>query len=200
MPEPGKLRLEGRDIELPIVVGTENERAIDINRLRGYGRDHARRRLRQHRLDHQRHHVPGWRKRHPALSRLSHRSPCRALRFRRDELSADLRRAAQRASSSTHFASRSDVTRCCMRTCGRSTTAFRAMPIRWRFCRRVVGALSTFYQDSLDPHDPRQVEISIHRLMAKLPTIAAYSYKKSIGQPFIYPQNDLSLLRELSCR
>jgi citrate synthase len=56
----------------------------------------------------------------------------------------------------------------------------------------VVGALSTFYQDSLDPHDPRQVMISIHRLMAKLPTIAAYSYKKSTGQPFIYPHNSLN--------
>jgi citrate synthase len=55
-----------------------------------------------------------------------------------------------------------------------------------------VSALSTFYQDSLDPADPRQVEISIHRLLAKLPTIAAYSYKKSVGQPFVYPQNDLS--------
>jgi citrate synthase len=55
-----------------------------------------------------------------------------------------------------------------------------------------VSALSTFYQDSLDPTDPRQVEISIHRLLAKLPTIAAYSYKKSIGQPFVYPQNDLT--------
>jgi len=56
----------------------------------------------------------------------------------------------------------------------------------------VVAALSTFYQDFLDPRDPEQVEISIFRLIAKLPTIAAYSYKKSIGQPFIYPQNDLS--------
>lgn len=56
----------------------------------------------------------------------------------------------------------------------------------------VVSALSTFYQDSLDPHNPSLVEVSIHRLLAKLPTIAAYSYKKSIGQPFIYPQNDLS--------
>ncbi len=56
----------------------------------------------------------------------------------------------------------------------------------------VVGALSTFYQDSLNPRDPQQVEISIFRLMAKLPTIAAFSYKKSIGQPFIYPQNDLN--------
>jgi citrate synthase len=56
----------------------------------------------------------------------------------------------------------------------------------------VVGALSTFYQDSLDVHNPRHVEISIHRLLAKLPTIAAYSYKKSVGQPFIYPKNDLN--------
>ena len=39
--------------------------------------------------------------------------------------------------------------------------------------------------------DPKQVETLVHRLMAKLPTIAAFSYKKSIGQPFVYPQNDL---------
>jgi len=56
----------------------------------------------------------------------------------------------------------------------------------------VVGALSTFYQDSLNPKDPRQVEISIHRLMAKLPTIASYAHKKSIGQPLVYPRNDVS--------
>ncbi len=56
----------------------------------------------------------------------------------------------------------------------------------------VVGALSTFYQDSLAPSDPEQVEISVHRLMAKLPTIAAYAHKKSIGQPLVYPQNDLT--------
>ncbi|MEO2020525.1 MAG: citrate synthase [Pirellulaceae bacterium] len=56
----------------------------------------------------------------------------------------------------------------------------------------VVSGMSTFYQDSLDPHDSKQVEVSVHRLLAKLPTIAAYSYKKSIGQPFVYPQNDLT--------
>ncbi|NKB80745.1 MAG: citrate synthase [Nitrospirales bacterium] len=55
----------------------------------------------------------------------------------------------------------------------------------------VTGALSTFYQDSHDPTDPEQVNISIYRLLAKLPTIAAYSYKKSIGQPFVYPKNSL---------
>ncbi|MDQ3455770.1 MAG: citrate synthase [Actinomycetota bacterium] len=52
-----------------------------------------------------------------------------------------------------------------------------------------VSALSTFYQDSLDPFDDEQVEISTVRLLAKLPTIAAYSYKKSVGQPFLYPDN-----------
>ncbi len=55
-----------------------------------------------------------------------------------------------------------------------------------------VSALSTFYQDSLDPMDPDEVEISTIRLLAKLPTIAAYAYKKSIGQPFLYPDNSLS--------
>jgi citrate synthase len=54
-----------------------------------------------------------------------------------------------------------------------------------------VSALSTFYQDSLDPLDQDQVEISTIRLLAKLPTIAAYAYKKSIGQPFLYPDNSL---------
>jgi len=58
----------------------------------------------------------------------------------------------------------------------------------------VVSALSSFYQDSDDPKDPAQVELSIIRLMAKLPTIAAYSYKKSIGQPFLYPNNSLDLI------
>jgi citrate synthase len=58
----------------------------------------------------------------------------------------------------------------------------------------VVSALSTFYQDSDDPHDPAQVQLSILRLMAKMPTIAAYSYKKSIGQPFLYPDNELDLI------
>lgn len=56
----------------------------------------------------------------------------------------------------------------------------------------IVSALSTYYEDSLDPFDARQVEISIHRLLAKLPTIASYAYKKSIGQPKIYPLNKYS--------
>ncbi len=55
----------------------------------------------------------------------------------------------------------------------------------------IVGALSSFYHDSTNVHDPRQREISAYRMIAKMPTIAAWSYKYSIGQPFIYPRNDL---------
>ena len=54
-----------------------------------------------------------------------------------------------------------------------------------------VSALSTFYQDSLDPFDQEQVEISTIRLMAKVPTLAAYAHKKTIAQPYMYPNNDL---------
>jgi citrate synthase len=57
-----------------------------------------------------------------------------------------------------------------------------------------VSALSTFYQDSLDPFDAQQVEMSTIRLLAKLPTIAAYAYKKSVGQPMLYPDNKHSLV------
>ena len=55
----------------------------------------------------------------------------------------------------------------------------------------VVGALSAFYHDSLDINDPEHRRISAFRLIAKLPTIAAWAYKYSIGQPFMYPRNDL---------
>src|SRR6202012_694175 len=55
----------------------------------------------------------------------------------------------------------------------------------------VVGALSAFYHDSLDITNPDHRRISSYRLIAKMPTIAAWAYKYSLGQPFIYPRNDL---------
>ncbi|HEY7044851.1 MAG TPA: citrate/2-methylcitrate synthase, partial [Nocardioidaceae bacterium] len=57
-----------------------------------------------------------------------------------------------------------------------------------------VSALSTFYQDALDPFNEQDVELSTVRLLAKLPTIAAYAHKKSVGQPFLYPDNSLGLV------
>jgi len=56
----------------------------------------------------------------------------------------------------------------------------------------VVGALSAFYHDSTDINDPQQRMIASHRLIAKMPTIAAMAYKYSVGQPFLYPKNELS--------
>lgn len=56
----------------------------------------------------------------------------------------------------------------------------------------VVGALSAFYHNSTDINDPEQRKIASHRLIAKMPTIAAMAYKYSVGQPFVYPRNDLS--------
>jgi len=57
-----------------------------------------------------------------------------------------------------------------------------------------VSALSTFYEDSLSVHDPEQIELSTIRLLAKLPIIAAYAHKKSLGQAFLYPDNSLSFV------
>ncbi|MDD4866882.1 MAG: citrate synthase [Mycobacterium sp.] len=58
----------------------------------------------------------------------------------------------------------------------------------------VVNALSSYYPDALNPMDDEQVDLSTIRLLAKLPTIAAYAFKKSVGQPFLYPDNSLSLV------
>nr|WP_314267335.1 citrate synthase [uncultured Moellerella sp.] len=56
----------------------------------------------------------------------------------------------------------------------------------------VTGALAAFYHDALDVHNPRHREITAYRLLSKMPTVAAMCYKYSIGQPFVYPRNDLS--------
>ena len=61
----------------------------------------------------------------------------------------------------------------------------------------VVGSMSAFYHDTMDIHDERQRDIFAHRIIAKLPTIAAAAYKHSIGQPFIYPRNDLDYCSNL---
>ncbi|MGH8399781.1 MAG: citrate/2-methylcitrate synthase, partial [Gammaproteobacteria bacterium] len=55
----------------------------------------------------------------------------------------------------------------------------------------VVGSLSAFYHDSTDIHNPRHREVFAHRIIAKMPTLAAGVYKHGIGQPFVYPRNDL---------
>src|SRR5665213_1932092 len=70
-------------------------------------------------------------------------------------------------------------------------TGFRSDAHPMAIMTGAVGALSAFYHDSINVDDPKQREISAHRLIAKMPTIAARAYKYSIGQPFVTPRNDL---------
>ena len=141
----------------------------------------------------QRHHLHRRRRGHPALPRLPDRAARREVELPRGLLPAHLRRAADARPELDDFDQK--IRRHTL--LHEDLKAFfggfprdaHPMPV----LSSAVSALSTFYQDSLDPFDKEQVEISTVRLLAKLPTIAAYAYKKSVGQPFLYPDNSLSL-------
>ena len=197
MGETATLRIGDRTIELPIVVGSEGERAIDIRKLRnetGYIT-----------LD------PGYantgscksaitfidgdegilRYRGIPIEELADRSSFLEVAYllvygelpTRDELAGFVH------SITHHTMIHEDFKR-----------FFGALPKDahpMAACSAAISALWTFYPDSLDPRNARQVEISTHRLIAKLPTIAAYAYKHSIGQPFMYPDNRLSYVGNL---
>lgn len=192
MSDHAKLILEGRTLELPVVVGTEQERGVDISRLRadtgfitldeGYVNTGSTTSAITY-LDGE-------------TGILRYRGfPIEVLAKHCDfvevsylliygELPTETQLTNFRHSIRRHTMLHEDM---------RSFyNGFPRDAHPMAILSSVVNALSTFYQDALDPHDPDQVEVSIMRLMAKLPTIAAYSFKKSTGQPFIYPQNDLS--------
>ena len=190
--EQASLSLEGRSVELPVVVGSEGEKALDISRLRtgtgfitldeGYVNTGST--------------TSGITFLNGEEGILRYRGyPIEELAARCDfievaylliygELPKKPELDAFRHSLSNHSMIHEDM---------RSFyNGFPRDAHPMAIVGSVVGALSTFYQDSLDVRDPKQVEVSVHRLLAKLPTIAAYSYKKSIGQPLIYPRNDRS--------
>jgi len=189
---PATLQLNGESIELPVVVGSEGERAVDISRLRastglitldeGYVNTGST--------------ASGITFLNGEQGILRYRGyPIEDLAERCDfievaylliygELPTSAELDSFRHSLSQHSMIHEDM---------RSFyNGFPRDAHPMAIVGSVVGALSTFYQDSLDVRDPDQVTVSVHRLLAKLPTIAAYSYKKSIGQPLIYPRNDLS--------
>jgi citrate synthase len=177
MADQARLLIDSQEHELPIVVGTENERGVDISKLLAAS-GHIT-------LD------EGYANTGSTTSAITFLDGERGiLRYRGypiEELAAscDFLEVA-------HLLIYGELPTSDQLEEFRRNTLRHTMIHEMAILSSVVSALSTFYQDSLDPADPRQVEISIHRLLAKLPTIAAYSYKKSIGQPFIYPQNDLS--------
>ncbi len=192
MPDSAKLQYEGREIELPVVIGTENERAIDVAKLRaeaglvtldeGYVNTGSTRSAITY-LDGE---TGILRYRGYPIEAIAEHcdfvETCYLLIY--GELPTSAQLDTFRESIRRHTMLHEDM-----------KSFYNGFPREahpMAILSSVVSALSTFYQDSLNPHDPRQVEVSTHRLLAKLPTIAAYSYKKSVGQPFIYPQNNLS--------
>lgn len=192
MSENAKLVVGKRELDLPVVVGTENEHAIDISRLRqetglitiddGYVNTGSC----QSKITFLDGEKGILRYRGYPIEQLAANCDfvevCYLLIY--GELPTDTQIDGFRSSIRRHTMLHEDM---------RSFyNGFPRDAHPMAILSSVVGALSTFYQDSLDPRDPNQVEVSIHRLLAKLPTIAAYSFKKSAGQPLIYPQNDLS--------
>ncbi|MFP8881853.1 MAG: citrate synthase [Myxococcota bacterium] len=191
MAEMAELQIDGKTYELPIIEGSEGERAIDISKLRNLSGVIT--------LD------PGYANTGSCTSKITFIDGNRSiLRYRGipiEQLAAhstflevayllvygNLPTADNLAnlieSITLHTMLHEDFKR-----------FFGAMPKDahpMAACSAAVGALSTFYPDCLDPRNPRHVEISVHRLIAKLPTMAAYAYKHSIGQPMMYPRNDL---------
>ncbi len=192
MGDAAKLKCEGHDLELPIVVGTENEKAIDIGVLRkqtgmvtideGYVNTGAV----QSSITFLNGEEGVLRYRGYPIEDLA--SKCDfvevAYLLIYGELPSQDELGKFRGKIRRHTMLHEDLKS--------FYDGFPRDAHPMAILSSVVSAMSTFYQDSLDPHDPEQVEVSIHRLLAKLPTIAAFSHKKSLGQPFIYPNNNAS--------
>jgi citrate synthase len=192
MADVAKLNLAGKEFELPVVVGSENEHGIDISKLLGttgyitlddgYGNTGSTSSSITF-LDGERGVL---RYRGYPIETLA--ANCSFLEVAHLLIYGELPTTAQFEEFRGHIRHHTMIHEEMRAFYSGFPRDAHAMAI----LSSVVSALSTFYQDSLDPLNPRQVEVSIHRLLAKLPTIAAYSYKKSVGQPFVYPQNDLS--------
>ncbi|HTN75687.1 MAG TPA: citrate synthase [Pirellulaceae bacterium] len=192
MAKVAKLKVDDKEIDLPIVVGTENEHGLDISKLRGetgfitLDEGYMNTGATTSSICYLDGEVGILRYRGYPVETLAAKCDfvevCYLLIYGELPTLAELEHFTEmiRRHTMIHEAMRSFY------------SGFPRDAHPMAILSSVVSALSTFYQDSLDVHDPHQVEVSIHRLLAKLPTIAAYSYKKSAGQPFIYPQNDLS--------
>lgn len=191
MTDRARIEFDGHTFETPIVEGTEGERGIDVTQLRA-----------------ETGHVtydPAFANTGAVRSDITYIDGERGiLRYRGypiEELSAhssflevaylvihgELPTRAELDEFQTHI-TRHTLLREDMR---RFFDAFPTDAHPMAILASAVCGLSTFYQDHYNPHDPRDVEVSMYRLMAKLPTVAAFSYKTSIGQPYIYPLNHL---------
>lgn len=192
MSDTAKLELEGKTYELPIVTGTQNEKAIDIKSLRGesgyitldsgYGNTGST----QSSIT----YIDG------DKGILKYRGiPIEDIAEKSDFVETSylliygrLPSADELEKFRTELTYHSLIHEDMLRFYDGYPTSAHPMAI----LSSMVCSLSAYYPDSLDPNDPEQVHNIVPRLLSKLRTIAAYSYKKSIGQPVIYPRNSLS--------
>ena len=197
MPETAELRVGDQTIELPIVEGSEGERAVDISELRaktgfvtmdpGYGNTGS--------CTSAITFIDG------EQGILRYRGyPIEQLAEKSSFLEVAYLLMVGRLPSREELAEFTESIRYHTMLHEDFKSFFSALPKDahpMAACSAAVGALAPFYPDSLDPRDPRQVEVSVHRLIAKMPTLASYAYKHSIGQPFMYPDNRLSYIGNL---
>ncbi|MFQ5514443.1 MAG: citrate synthase [Myxococcota bacterium] len=191
MSETARLELDGKTWELPLVTGSEGERAVDISRLRaesglitldsGYKNTGSCRSAITF-LDGERGIL---RYRGYPIEELAEQSSFLEVAYLliRGELPTPDELAGWRERIRYHTMLHEDLRRL--------YAAFPKDAHPMAVCAAVVAALATFYPEDLDPTDSAQVNASVERLIAKFPTITSYSYKHSVGQPFLYPNNEL---------
>jgi citrate synthase len=191
MTDTARVELDGKTWEAPIIAGSEGERAIDISKLRGdtgyitydpgYGSTGSTKSAVTY-LDGE---AGILRYRGYDIAELAEHSEFLEVAYLLlyGELPTTDELDVFRDSITRHTLLHEDMRR--------FFDAFPKNAHPMAILSSATSALSTFYQDSHDPFDADDVEVSTHRLMAKLPTVAAFAYKKSIGQAYIYPRNEL---------
>jgi citrate synthase len=191
MSDHARIEYDGQSFEAPVIVGTENEHGLDISKLRsatglvtfdpGYANTGSTKSAITY-LDGE---AGVLRYRGYPIEQLAERSSFleTAYLIIHGELPTTDDLAGFRQQITHHTLLREDM-----------RPLFDAFPRDahpMAILSAATSAMSTFYQDHYDPLDPADVEVSTYRLMAKLPTVAAWAYKKSIGQPYVYPNNAL---------
>ncbi len=191
MSDQARIEVDGQVFEAPLVVGTENERALDISKLRsstgfitfdeGYGNTGSTKSSITY--------IDGdagiLRHRGYSIEELAEGSDFVEVAYLliRGQLPTAAQLEDFRHQITHHTLLHEDLRR--------FFDAFRRDAHPMGILVSATSALSTFYQDHYDPFDANDVEVSIYRLLAKLPTVAAFAYKRSIGQPYVYPLNEL---------
>jgi citrate synthase len=186
-----KIEIEGKILECPVIVGTENEKAIDISRLRGetgyvtFDNGFVNTASCQSEITYISGEEGILRYRGYSIEDLCENSNFTEVSYlliygklpNADEY-ATFKRAITR-----HTMLHEDLSK--------FYDAFPHTAHPMALLSSMVCSLSTIYQDCLDPANEEDMDLAIIRLMGKIPTIASYAYKKSIGQPFMYPDNSL---------